>query len=99
MNILIIGPITGTTDYICRFRQAENELMLLYPHAHILNPCAIDMGGLPWEYYMKITLTMLKPCDAVYVLQDFEKSKGAMREYKLALRLHKRILFQEVRGE
>ena len=99
MNILISGPITGTDDYKKRFGYAEGELMGLYPHTHILNPCALDMAGLTYEDCMKITLNMVKACDVIYMLNGFEQSKGAMREYKLALRLHKRILFQEVRGE
>lgn len=98
MNIMIIGPITGIGNYQRNFGYAEGELNGLYPHAHVLNPCALDMSGLPWADCMKITLMMLKVCDAVYVLQGFENSKGAMREYDAAARYHKKILFQEVKS-
>ena len=86
MRIYISGAITGTHDYMHRFAKAEAELKK--QGYSVINPAAVNTR-LPldttYEEYMKMSLTMLDMCDAIYMLKGWKKSCGANREYGYAL--------------
>ena len=44
---------------------------------------------------LKVDIPILLGCDAVYMLKDWQKSKGAVLEHTLALNLNMRILYEE----
>ena len=86
MKIYISGPINGTDDYMQRFAKATEKLVNegFIP----INPAAVN-SMLPkettYEEYMSMSLTMLDICEGIYMLKDWEDSKGANREYGYAL--------------
>ena len=86
MKIYISGAITGTDDYMERFAKAENELT--EKGYSVVNPAKVN-AQLPedttYEEYMKMCFCMLDMCEAIYMLDGFEKSCGANREYGYAL--------------
>ena len=92
----ISGAITGTKDYMERFAQAEKELTERGYSA--INPAKVN-AQLPddttYEEYMKMSLTMLDMCDYIYLIDSWEKSKGACLEYQYAKTLGKEIIFQK----
>ena len=88
MKVYISGPVTGTgtEDYVERFQKAEDEL---YGQGFIpVNPAAVN-AMLPeetaYEEYMKVSLVLLDMCDAIYLLEGWQDSRGANREYGYAL--------------
>ena len=86
MKVYISGPVTGTDDYVERFQKAEDEL---YGQGFIpVNPAAVN-AMLPeetaYEEYMKVSLVLLDMCDAIYLLEGWQDSRGANREYGYAL--------------
>ena len=96
MKIYISGPITGTDDYMQRFAKATEKLVNegFIP----INPAAVN-SMLPkettYEEYMKMSLTMLDMCKGIYMLEGWEDSKGANREYGYALAKDMVMRFQE----
>lgn len=82
----ISGAITGTEDYIERFSQAEVELREegLLP----INPTRFSQHLLDaefsWDEFMDITMSLLKQCTRIYMLEGWRNSRGATAEFKYA---------------
>lgn len=84
-RIYISGPITGIENYWDKFKDAEVELV--EKGYKVINPACIDdvMQGGTWEEYMKVDMCLLSMCDAIYMLDGWETSCGANREYGYAM--------------
>lgn len=94
MRVYISGPITGTEDYIERFKEEEK---LIREEGNIpYNPAAVN-SMLPeettYEEYMKVSLMLMDMCDAVQLLPGWKNSVGANREYGYALGKDKIVFF------
>ena len=90
MKVYISGPITGTDDYMERFKVAE---IFLRGQGHeVVNP-AVENSELPtgtsWERYMGESLRMLCECDAIYMMRNWMMSRGARLERSVALQMNK----------
>ena len=85
--IYIAGPISGTTDYMKRFKKAEEELKSrgFIP----VNPTVVSepmvAANCEYEEFMDVTHQLLRICGAIYLLNDWENSKGTLRELEYAL--------------
>lgn len=97
MRIYISGPITGTTNYTQRFREAEERIRKL--GAEYVNPAhmAQTMPGASHEDYMTIALKLLGKCDAMVMLEGAWDSEGCRRELAEA-KLHGIPVYFEVGG-
>ncbi len=94
MTVYISGGITGVDNYKDRFEAAERKLRE-NGYADVINPAAISEllpKTMPWCGYMDIMLPLLKYCDAIYLLRDWENSEGARIENLYAMRLGLRIM-------
>lgn len=95
MKVYISGAITGTDDYMERFARAEAVLTGI--GNSVINPAKVN-AQLPkdttYEEYMKMSLFMLDMCDTIYMLNGWEKSCGANREYGYAMAKDKIIVFE-----
>ena len=93
LKIYISGKITRTTDYIKRFERAEKALS----NYIVINPAKVN-AQLPidttWKEYMQMSMTMLKMCNAIYMLKGWEDSKGANLEYEFARSHNYKIIFE-----
>lgn len=100
MRIYISGSITngGTITDVptiernkARFR--EIEAVLRDGGAEVVNPADLELDpgqreGLElWTFYMKECLKLLIDCDAIYMLEGWERSDGAHFELEVAMRL------------
>ena len=90
--IFISGAITGIDGYRKIFADAER--WLLEQDCTVLNPAVLPPSGLEWEAYLRITTAMLREADVVYVLQNWERSRGVKEEVELAERLGKEIIYE-----
>lgn len=88
-NIYIAGRITGLENYKEVFEAAEIDLKRrgLTP----MNPAKLS-AGFEHAEYMHICYAMIDVCDTVYLLIDWMESKGAVMEYKYAVRKRKNII-------
>lgn len=77
MIIYISGKITGDPCYRYKFSEAEKRLREM---GHIvINPAAIFCGK-SYKDFIDVDLTLLSKCDAIYMLEGWEDSKGAQLE-------------------
>ena len=82
MKIYIAGPITGHSDYEKKFAEAE-ELLTEQGHV-VINPALLPEGLGNCNTYMGICFAMIDACDAVVMLDGWEMSFGACREWGYA---------------
>ena len=95
MRVYLSGAITGTDDYMERFAKAQ---MLLQNEGYsVINPALVN-SNMPsdttYEEYMKMSFTMLSMCDAIYMLEGWQKSCGANREYGYAYANNMNIILE-----
>jgi len=95
MKVYISGKITGTSDYLARFGEAEARLM--QKGYTVINPARV-LDALPkdttWQGYMSVALAMLTQADAVYILSGWETSKGVAVERAVADSLGLLVTFE-----
>lgn len=87
-KIYISGPITSITPEVARpiFESAEKKLTQMGFKA--VNP--MKNGIHPqaeWREHMKADIKLLMDCDAILLLDDWYKSRGARLEYNNAKEL------------
>lgn len=96
--IYISGQITGLEkgEAIKYFETAENLLRLAF-ECEIFNPIKdIEQSDdKTWEHYMLECIDRLFTCDVVYLLQNWESSRGARIEFNIAKELGKVIVFSK----
>jgi len=90
--VFLSGAITGVDGYRKIFAAAEQ--WLLEQDCTVLNPAVLPPSGLEWEAYLRITTAMVREADVVYVLQNWERSRGVKEEVELAERLGKEIIYE-----
>lgn len=96
-KVYISGPITGVPagEFKRAFFRAYDELK-----AQGLNPILPPgmMGNeydLEYDEFMALDLAFLEMCDAIYLLEGWEKSDGATEELNFAAQHRKVILFED----
>ena len=94
-KIYISGAITGHNNFYEKFKHAE--LWLKENGYDTINPAkiSIDLPNLSYEDYMKIDYTLINIADCVFMLDGWQKSKGACAELSYAKSLGKKILYQD----
>ena len=84
-RIYISGKITGTDDYIERFKVAESRL--IEQGYETVNPAQM-LSLLPTstthKEYMVVSYALMDICDAIYMMNGWRDSKGAVMEYDYA---------------
>ena len=89
--VFISGAITRVEGYRNIFAAAEQWLR--EQDCTVLNPAVLPPSGMAWEAYLRITKAMVREADAVYVLQNWEHSRGVKEELALAESLGKEIIY------
>lgn len=82
------GPVSGTSDYRRRFKEAEDYWSNLESCTSIINPIEVNRklpGGCSYEDLMRMCMTMLQMCDAIIMLKGWLESPGARAERAYAL--------------
>lgn len=103
-QIYISGKITGDDNYRAKFAMARNRLTR--DGYNVLNP--VEMGDRldrlhqtmghaapTWSDYMRKCIIAIIDADAVYMLRDWQQSRGARLEHNIASELGIKIVYEE----
>ena len=96
-KVYISGKISGLefADAYSNFEFAEKYINLLNNHVAV-NPMKIEhVHDLSWESYMVEDIRALFSCDAIYLLSNWEESKGARIEKAIAKEMDIEIIYQK----
>ena len=93
MRVYISGPMSDYPDYNYEaFNEAER---LLKETGFVpLNP-ARNPQGLEYNHYMDISMAMIRASEAVFCLDGYENSKGALAEIAYAKSLGLQIIIEK----
>lgn len=97
IKIYISGQISGLPyeEVKAKFKAAEDKLTA--QGYKVINP--INNGipvNAPWEVHIAMDIILLLGCSAIYLLPDWDYSKGATLEKKIAEFTGKVLIYQEV---
>lgn len=100
-TVYISGPVTGIPEgNKPKFLLAEQ--MLLSHGCHVFNPTNIEWpidpleGEALWRYFMHFCVRNMPECDSVLMLPDWQNSKGAKWEHRIAEMLGLAIYYSPV---
>ena len=81
MKVYISGGITGVDGYMAKFQAVQDRLEKL--GYDVINPAKI-LSNMPlstsYTEYMKLCMAFIDQCDEVYMMPEWENSKGATFE-------------------
>ena len=91
MKIYISGPMSNLPDLNRPAFNAKAAELRALGH-EVVNPAELpEIPGGEWADYMKADIKLLLDCEAIYMLDGWEDSKGVQIEYELAWSLHMKI--------
>ena len=98
MRIYISGKITDNNNYIEQFEEAEK--WLTEQGYDVINPSklALYYTHLYYADFIEIDLALLKLCDAIFMLANWQDSNGAKTELAVAKSLGKTVKYQKYFG-
>lgn len=96
MKIYIAGKITGLNRARVELKFQVTAGILAREGHDVFYPTILpDYESVPHEDYMHICFAMIDVCDAVYMQEDWQQSKGARMELEYAKSHGKRILYED----
>ena len=94
MKVYISGKITGIEEQAFGLFECAETLLIKKGHKPV-NPMKLShKHNKSYNSYMRDCLKALLRCDAIYMLDNWETSKGALIEYDVAKKLDYTIFHQ-----
>lgn len=96
MKIYISGQISGLPydEVVAKFATAEAKLQAQgYETVNPLNN-GIPINA-PWELHVALDIVLLMGCESIYLLPDWEHSRGATLEKTIAELTGKRLIYEK----
>jgi len=93
----ISGPITGRSDAFERFQDAEKELKgFEFIPVNPFDNGLQDDPSIKYTDHLLKDLKMLSECQIIYMLKDWQTSRGARIEYSFAVNMGIEVMFESV---
>lgn len=94
-KVYISGPMTGIEN-LNKEAFNEAEKLLISQGHEVINPAVLP-DGMNYDDYIKIAKVFIDNCDRIYLLKDWEKSKGANIEldYYINRMVDKIIMYEQ----
>ena len=99
-KIYISGQVAGLDKeiYEDKFNSAEEYLKTIFEECPIANPIKFTSHMNPvlhtWSQYMLISIEELLKCEIIYMLDNWQLSKGAKIELAIAKTMEMGIIYQ-----
>lgn len=91
----ISGKISGIPLESAKANFDRGEKMMLSRGYNTINPLSMHAGKvLTWQQYMRLDISALMLCDAIYMLTGWRLSKGARLEHNIAKALGLEIIYE-----
>jgi hypothetical protein len=95
MKIYISGAITNNPNAKAQFDKAKKTLIELNKNYYFISPMDLPhYHDEKWSSYMREDIKALMDCQAIYLIEGWEKSKGARIEKELAEILDFKIIHE-----
>jgi hypothetical protein len=91
-KVYISGKVTGIKRDIAESKFNNASKFCIQLGLDPVSPLDIVPSTADWKMAMKICITELLKCDAIYLMSDYEDSPGAMMEYQIAKTLGLQII-------
>lgn len=91
----ISGKISGIPLESARANFDRGEKLMLSRGYNVVNPLLMHAGAdLTWQQYMRLDISALMLCDAIYMLTGWYLSKGARLEHTIAKAVGLEIIYE-----
>lgn len=95
MKVYISGAITNNPNAKAQFDKAKETLLELNKGYEPISPMDLQHNhDKSWKSFMKEDIIELMKCDAIYMMQGWHESKGAVIEKELACALDFKIIHE-----
>lgn len=98
-SVYLSGPITGLKEKDARAAFEKAEKLIEAEYERVVNPMrfesAYQSANLTYDEIMDIDIRLLKMCKTIYMLKNWEGSKGACLERLTALQLGMKIIYED----
>lgn len=97
MKIYVAGKITGLDRSEVEMKFAKAKIKLIKDGHSVFIPTVLPVyEDIPHEDYLHICYSMIDVCDAVFLLDNWQKSIGARKELQYASDWGKQIIYEDV---
>jgi hypothetical protein len=95
MKIYISGAITNNPNAKAQFDKAKKTLVELNKNYYPILPMDLPhYHDQKWSSYMREDIKAMMDCQGIYLIEGWEKSKGARIEKELAESLDFKIIYE-----
>ena len=92
MIVYLSGKITGLDPEKTKTKFFAAEEMLREKGHKVINPMRLASPTEDWTWAMRKCIEAMMECNAIYLLPDWDQSKGATLEYEIANKLNFKLL-------
>lgn len=94
-KVYVSGKITGMEELAALiFDNAETILSNI--GLEVVNPMKLDHDhDKRWESYMRVCIKALCDCDCIYILPNYNESRGALMEIAIAKDLDIKLVYEK----
>ena len=96
MKVYISGKISGLDPVEAKKNFIKAELRLKNQGHEVMSPKGVmDFAGFEHDDYMHVCKAMVDVCDAIYMLSNWQTSKGSREELNYAREWRKEVLWED----